>query len=618
MYCEKCGFENQENSLFCVNCGNAFPILKTDAENKTQGSQKSRKKIIIASVLSGVLLIAAAIVVFLLFFSGSKEEEATFYIKDRGLFKKELGSDDKPLEITDKLLSKSTKPSYGITSYITMSADKKMIYYPERISDEDEAFSLYCRSLTDEETSPVKIDSNVTQYSITGDGQKVLYKKGDALYQYDLLTQDSNKIANGVYGFYCSEDESRILYFTDDHKAWFYDQDNGKTKLATGIEGVVSELDDCNALLYVNDDSLFKVTVSEEDELITSGIDEVIIVYSTGDLYYTQKPEQDKKLTELFSDDLSEKDKSDLSSYDRALLNSFRDVYIPSFERSLYYYDSKTGKSELITDNYVAGTGKFTSQSAVAVFGGYDAERVKLSEFYKKYSELKQNGDLSDKEYGKLWITLFKSGISDYIAVGEKMYPIEEDGISQYILDTEGNSVALVKNHAEGSDDEESDIYLVQIDNGVPKKPELFETDVYSGRISFSKFGDICYYKNYDEENRTADLYIGKNRIDEIPVRLDYDKQIIDSTPSVVYYSDWESEESCGTLKLFQNGKSIKLKGYVNDFRVDKSGGVVCISNYDNSSFSGDLYYFDNDEFNLIDDDVSAIVSAESFKYRGY
>ena len=109
MYCEKCGFENQENSLFCVNCGNAFPILKTDAENKTQGSQKSRKKIIIASVLSGVLLIAAAIVAFLLFFSGSKEEEATFYIKDRGLFKKELGSDDKPLEITDKLTGRAAK-----------------------------------------------------------------------------------------------------------------------------------------------------------------------------------------------------------------------------------------------------------------------------------------------------------------------------------------------------------------------------------------------------------------------------------------------------------------------------------------------------------------------------
>jgi uncharacterized membrane protein YvbJ len=75
--CLKCGAYNEENSMFCSNCGNKLETTTLDTQNKVTiypEKTKNKKKMIIATV-SIVIAISLITMGFLILFMGEEQTE---------------------------------------------------------------------------------------------------------------------------------------------------------------------------------------------------------------------------------------------------------------------------------------------------------------------------------------------------------------------------------------------------------------------------------------------------------------------------------------------------------------------------------------------------------------
>ncbi len=75
--CLKCGATNDENSMFCINCGNKFETAIPESQNPTTtypGKTKNKKKMITATIAI-VIAIALISVGFFVLFIGEKQTE---------------------------------------------------------------------------------------------------------------------------------------------------------------------------------------------------------------------------------------------------------------------------------------------------------------------------------------------------------------------------------------------------------------------------------------------------------------------------------------------------------------------------------------------------------------
>ena len=82
----------------------------------------------------------------------------------------------------------------------------------------------------------------------------------------------------------------------------------------------------------------------------------------------------------------------------------------------------------------------------------------------------------------------------------------------------------------------------------------------------------------------------------------------------IVYFVDWDSEDSKGTLKVYKNGKATKIADDASSFTVTPDGRVLYLYDYSAKYFKGELREWANGKSRKIDDDVMYIIPTIYFR----
>lgn len=160
-----------------------------------------------------------------------------------------------------------------------------------------------------------------------------------------------------------------------------------------------------------------------------------------------------------------------------------------------------------------------------------------------------------------------------------------------------------------------ADLYRASITKDGMRTAELYDTEVYVNAVT-PVGDDVMYYKNVplieDEEDGwthagdSGDLYISKQLV-ECGVNIGYGFNSEDN--SLWYYiSDFDEEDECGTLKVYNGKESVVIAEDVHDYTFDNEYRMYYLVDYSNTYACGTLYYYNGKESIRIDDDVTGVI----------
>lgn len=700
IYCPKCGKELKDGTAFCSNCGTKLPtnepvepVVKQEpavqevqqaepvvaqevaaevpaevpaeeapaevpAEEapaeETATERKFPKKLIgiIGGAVAAVIVLLVAIL--LIAGSGSKKSPALF-LKEKEIFSTYL-SKIEPMQVTDKLVDTEEKIGnkelaqnaymFGYRTYL--ANDGKTLFYPDKI---DDGMSLYYRDLQKSKQEPIKLDSDVSQYTVSADGKRVVYLKTDgSLYRHNL--KDKEKIASEVEGFVASEDCKQIIFMTEEGDLYAQKLGKDKEKLATEISDVEYINEDCTVVYYISDEALYKVELGKDKVKVLSEVNEVLMITDEGKIYYTKSGTEEVTLSSYVEDDMKAQDATmekpqyptkpsypyysqynNMEEYNIALdeYNLAMDEYyaaqdayneqyskyqqklnrdelreeldemkITIYTADVFYFDGKDSKSvceDVRCDEYGLDSRK-ASDADVLVFSGYGngtANKVKLSEIDSIYT-VENNVNAAMKESTVVYVAI--DGTATKLDFEDKAMDaydirISADGKLMYYLD----NISEENGHG--------DLYQIEISGGKAKKAELYDSDVYSG--SFGADGSFYYFK--DVKDRIGELFVDKTRVD-----YDVYTGNVTSTEDGTYYFMTEYKDNSGTLKIYNGKKAVKVAEEVYNYDVLADGTLLYLNDYSTEKYYGTLYTYTGKKSVKIADDVVAILSYQQAK----
>lgn len=232
-FCTACGYQLEPESLFCTNCGREV----TDAEiqyeqmddsqdyvgknkkgniHETFGKEKRsskfviNRKIMIPVALLLVVVLAGIGVVKLIGTILQNDLQPYYYVQNGELYGIDADGDKKSInKIAENL---DWDSDYSHSRLVQYSLDRKYIFYPKNWNEEHGTYDLFCKKIFGKKDS-VKIDSNVTKYTVVADNQ-VIYVKNEDLF---ISNMDSKtRIARGCDDYVISEDRTQILWSESD------------------------------------------------------------------------------------------------------------------------------------------------------------------------------------------------------------------------------------------------------------------------------------------------------------------------------------------------------------------------------------------------------------------
>lgn len=675
IFCPNCGEQTSTEFAFCQKCGAAIAedaeISSAPAEpakEKKNPLQALPKKAIMFGGI-GIITLVVIILVASMFSGGGSSDNYGLYLKDGEIVYTDY-SEEGALEITSRLTNgesiSGSDLSYAastLSSYIAFSDDGNRIFFPDRIDDDSDGFTLYYRDINKPDEEAVKIDSDVVMYAINSDGTKVVYVKGSdrILYLHDLTEKE--KIASGVVSFNVSDDLKKIGYRNNENSYYLWYADKDSVKLASDITSIEHVASDLSLIYYIKDGGLYKqVEGSEDKEKIASDVSRVITIYDSGEVYYTKAESAEKNLLDYVDDDMAASDATltepeypdypdspDYPSwwdydtdeeyevakaqyetayeeyeatcdqiradYDAAydaywakrnrdsLREDLQNATMESTEYTLYYFNGT--EEAIVTDALVDEWGvTYAYDKPVIILQVYnqsDVQKVKLSEISSSY-------EVSDLVNAALY-----SSSERYVAVGSSMSILEQTDATYFRLSSDGSMIYFLDDVSESGN---GDLYKVAITDGQTGSPEMYDSDVSNESIFFTGKDRIVYYKNVNDDNyynSKGDLYINGEEID-------YDVRVGNLSyldGEVLYYTDWNAEKSYGTLKMFKDGNKTKIADDVHDFDRTNDGDILYLYDYSSNYYTGTLYLYNNGEPKKIDDDVVALIPIYNFVIMG-
>ena len=541
-----------------------------------------------------------------------------------------------------------------------LTSDGKYVLYPDKLTwneiDKSGSFSLYCRTVADLDSDPVKIDSNIISYLLTPNSTQLTYvkEKEDELviYEYDLKNQEKVKIAAALDMLVANNGDK--AYISSDGNLYLKLSGKDATKLDGNVDAIIHNYsinnnslpDRIDAVYYLKNNTVYKRNNSEERVKLISDIkdeSEIIHIYNNGSMYFLRSSEEDNTLLDYVNDSYAESDAaftvadkpekprlSDYDTYDEWDIAYERyeeayDVYRLSLEQAedidsrneirtelaarkldpiyaLYYFD---GSAEtLVSENvdiydFKCSYGKNTPVIAYGVY--------KSSEFEKPDLEI-----ISD--YSELYSSIGKarhSAREAYVAVSGTPTVIDD---CSYSFGMDGNDETL---YYINNDD---DMYSSSLKDGKLETPVFYSNDVYD-IFGFNFNDEIVYFKDYS--NGAGDLYIGQNKVAS---DVSYSSVFANSDSCIIYSTDYTASTMSlivdgslghGELNIYENGESVKITNdfydpqLINRYSADTafsllpSGAVVYFSDYDSSSFVGQLSIYKGGENEVIAEDVT-------------
>ncbi|MCM1083494.1 MAG: zinc ribbon domain-containing protein [Clostridium sp.] len=659
-------------------------------QKKNTTKKKFPKKAVIFGGI-GVAAVAAIIVVAALFLGkANKKTESNYalYLKDSEIFFSGLKKDNEPQQLTSKLIDLDDAYSdyfdidneffadegEDIGSYTYISEDDKYIFFPDKI-DVYGGFNIYYKETTAPESEAVKIDSDILSYTVNNSATIVTYLKGDEgnLYQYKIGEAAKDKLASNVKNYTVSSDGQKIVYINSENSIYLKRADQDKEKLASDISSLEYVNKDFTIVYYIKDGSLYKQTSGDEKVKLASDVYDVLKIYDSGEIYYLTKSSETNALMNYVTDDMADADASftepvdpgnfvtppmpyrkdyatdeeydaayaayeaeynaALEQYSSALTEyeAAQETYAAKAARdelrealkaetlkydnySLCYYNGK--EETVITDAYVYGSGSsdytVAADAPVIVYKAYSKSEPKTV----KLSELDDIYDIYDVK-AMVEKALYSSS-ELYVAVKSTATVIEQEKeADNFIINAPGTDIYYLDDIHYASSSRYSTsgngtLYHISIANGVAKKPELYDSDVTTDSYNFISDSQVAYFKDY--KNGKGDFYINKNEID-YDVN-DYNIRFYANHNKMFYITDSNSK-GYGTLKVYQNNESITVADDIYDCSIKPDGRVLYLYDYSLKYHTGELHEWNNGETRKIDDDVIDIVPISTSRYKG-
>lgn len=423
----------------------------------------------------------------------------------------------------------------------------------------------------DEEKRDVDLAENPYELQILNN----LTENGEMLYYIDKLDDDDFTL----YCRYLSKPDEEPIKIDSDVSLWRVNED-------------------FSVVYYEKNDSLFKKVIGKDKEKIVSDVYDVNIMYGENGIYYTKECDSEMTLGDFIEDDMKledaelsqpestsypyRRDFKSYSEYSEALdkynawkAKEVRDEIRDSFKEplscvhELCYYDGE--KEHVLSKNYISTFHTNYAGKPVFVFkeaNKSETDKVSISELDSIY-DAKDSVESELRNAGKLRIAV-KAGLSD--------------------------------------------LYMTDLSGGKAKKPELYDSDVYT---TYSLRGDKpMYFKDYDESDECGALYIAKKKIDS-DVYASFIKSESNDTDEVFYMTEYNEDRERGTLKMATGKKSIKIADDIHAYSVLPNGDVAYLSDFSDRHYKGDLFIYHNGDSKKIDEDVSALLDIKSSAYIG-
>ena len=433
--------------------------------------------------------------------------------------------------------------------------------------------------------------------------------------------------------------------------------------VASQVRGLEYVSDDFKIVYYVNlEYSLYKQVEGEDRVKIASDAYRVIKIYETGEIYYLTAGAWEKSLMYYVTDDMKDADTTiteptypdypdypdEPSWWDYYNDAEYEEAYA-AYENACeawradcermeteYYaacdaWNAKQSRDELrtklekgkleqvwyslcfyngteatvITDEFVTDYDfdySCASDVPAIIYEVYDQsslEKVKLSEFESIY------------DIERMVEAALRSSLKMCIVVNDTTTVVEQKNACNFNINSSGTVVYYIDNIP----DEKSygELYRISITGGVVGKAEVYDSNVEIDCCYFVDNDKIKYYK--DCKNGMGELYVNKEKIDYDVVTPDIHEAYSDSD-KVIYFTDWNSDKCYGTLKIYQNGESVKVADDVSTFSTVSDGRILYLYDYSLNYYKGELRVWENGKTRKIDDDVVAVIPVYETKYK--
>lgn len=638
MFCPNCRRQLPDGTKFCGSCGTPLnvasapaaapvdpvvpvapvktaekaPLIKPEVLEGIKNSVKnSIKKVPVKYLKIGGIALAALVLIIIVasLFSGGGEANYTMYIKDGQTYYNDF-TKKAPYQITDDLMDDAENYELASNSYyigrgMCLTEDGDKLFYLDKI--DDGTGTLYYRSTSKLTKDPTKLAAGVSKYAVSEDGKTVTYLKGNTLYQHNL--KEETKIAKDVREFEASSD-GKILYYVDEEDTVYAYNKGTEEKVGSEIE-IEYVTEDYKTVYFMDEDTLYKKELGKDKVKLVTDVSSVYGFNDKGTFYYTEAA--DVSLTDFFTWD------EDHASWKESLQESETTLYY-----SLYYYNGKSAElvaeacgnriSSSCDDSYIM----FYTQYDAAAVGGISMEKLETA-YYESYY------GLSTAAAELVQGLLAEDGVN-YIVIDGTATEVSIENLSKLRVSPDGKTVYALCDVEES----EGDLYKATVSGSKVGKFEEIDDSVsseygFSYASSSDSYSDyFCYYK--DVKDYEGELCVNGESVDD-DVYAYSSVRYNAKENELVYYVDYDRDDSEGTLKIYDGKKAVEVADSVHGYSIGENGKILYLYDYSSNKSKGSLALYDGkvkeiaeDVYNYAftpDGDVVYLYDYSTSSYRG-
>ena len=288
------------------------------------------------------------------------------------------------------------------------------------------------------------------------------------------------------------------------------------------------------------------------------------------------------------------------------------------------YKKAADGQPERISDDFYEINGLwetgelyFSSYSKLVGYSSiyyYDGEHT--TELFKKCI---QDCDFAQTQpVGIIHATPSGKDVWYFVSDGQ-LQLLEDPQIQDAVISPYGNMLAYTTDDSNGN----TSLYTVEIRENQLGQPVKLDVDISLDTVTFMENSRLRYFA--ERISDAGDLYIDGKLIDSNVLLYKYKCKPSDywvyppfpqttveycvKTGATIYYTDFDSQQETGTLKLYNGEASVVIDENVTNFQITESGDVFYLLNYDFSRYTGQLWVYRNGERHLVDNGVTDLIS---------
>jgi hypothetical protein len=268
---------------------------------------------------------------------------------------------------------------------------------------------------------------------------------------------------------------------------------------------------------------------------------------------------------------------------------------------TLFFYDGEKTSvaAETMENSYIGSYAKEAPVLVTKVYVQESLAKVNLTEVESIYDLRDQ---VASALYGKTEVSIVAEANAKRLGSYDA---------SNYKLAADGSFVCFFVEAGSAYD-----LYKVAVTGIEIADAELYDTEV--SRYGFSiQNGKICYFKYYNDESRSGDLYVDKTEVD-FDV-LTYNVACVGD--SVLYFTDWNDYNGSGTLKVFKDSKKEKIAEDVSRYYAEDEKNVLYLKDYelneDDVYTEGVLYRYNGSKSSQLAVEVDGLVLLSNNRMKG-